>query len=59
MCRAGAEEVGEFRNDWTGNSSGLIHRLSKGNWFVASTRVDVANCQAGGVENGLAAMALV
>ena len=20
MCRAGAEEVGEFRNDWTGNS---------------------------------------
>ena len=20
MCRAAAEEVGEFRNDWTGNS---------------------------------------
>ena len=72
--RAAAEEVGEFRNDWTGNSivveavpdpkvqgvschisrfsRGLIHRLSKGNWFVDPSNSSIACRQTGPITVG-------
>ena len=74
ISRAGAEEVGQFRNDWTGNSivveavpdpkvqgvschisrfsRGLIHRLSKGNWFVDPSNSSIACRQTGPITVG-------